>query len=57
MARHIFDQQPYQTMFKSRSVLVTVLSIQRFRGRSYYLLWLIQGGSSRKGYLFKGSGK
>ena len=33
MARHIFDQQPYQTMFKSRSVLVTVLSIQRFRGR------------------------
>ena len=57
MARHIFDQQLYQTMFKSRSVLLLCFQFSDLEAGSYYLLWLIQGGSSRQGYLFKASGK
>ena len=56
MARHIFDQQLYQTMFKSRSVLLLCFQFSDLEAGSYCLLWLIQGASSRQGYLFTASG-
>ena len=52
MAHHTFDQQPYQTMFKSRSALVTALSIQRFRGRQLLPVMAYTGRLFPKGVPF-----
>ena len=54
MAHHIFDQRTYQTMFKSRSALVTALSIQRFRGRQLIHVMAYTGRLFPKGVPFSG---